>query len=77
MTEEPDNAYHPGDNIIITRNVTRCLVEIPAGETGDVIDVDPETGDLVILFHNPVPGLDLTGNTVWLPATRFHVIEHR
>jgi hypothetical protein len=75
MTTNTDSTYRPGDNVIITKNVTRCLAEIPAGETGDVIDVDPELGDLVILFHNPVQGLEITGNTIWLPRAMLDVID--
>jgi hypothetical protein len=39
-----------GTKIAMKEKVRRCLVEIQAGETGKIIDVDPDNGDVVILL---------------------------
>jgi hypothetical protein len=64
-----------GSHVVITEKVNRCLVEIPAGETGEVIDVDPENGDVVILLDTTFADLSHTGNTIWSPAEQVSVFE--
>ena len=64
-----------GNHVVITEKVNRCLVEIPVGETGEVIDVDPETGDLVILLDNFCADLMHTGNTIWVSAQQHGAIK--
>lgn len=70
-------SFVEGTRVTIIKDVTLCLADIPAGESGEVIDVDPENGDLVILLDNPFPDLLHTGNTIWLPAQQYDVLHLR
>jgi hypothetical protein len=78
MTQATDNAggqFALGETIAFVRDSVHCLAKIPAGTSGEVIDVDPETDDLVVHLHRIFPELAHTGNTIWIPREKFGAID--
>jgi hypothetical protein len=71
------NSYHVGDRIVAAHliAVPACRTEVAPGAAGQVVDVDPETGDLTIRLEQFNPRLNCWRNLFFVPASRYGDIK--
>lgn len=70
-------AYKVGDHIEAAHIilVRQCNTEIAAGEGGQIVDKDPDTGTITIRMHHFHVDLNPWKNCIFVPVERYHEIK--